>query len=114
MSKTRLVGLLALVASLAVVAVWTSGATAKPQGNAATIKLGLITKFPVDFFFVLQNAAKKWDKATPGATECRCAPSIRSGGKRPLVAVSLAPIRFSGSATRSTGRRRIDSSPSST
>ena len=67
MSKTRLVGLLALVASLAVVAVSTSGATAKPQANAATIKLGFITKFPVDFFFVLQNAAKKWDKAHPDA-----------------------------------------------
>src|SRR5438034_3316743 len=68
MSKTRLVGLLALVASLAVVAVSTSGATAKPQANAATIKLGFITKFPVDFFFVLQNAAKGWDKKHPDAS----------------------------------------------
>jgi ABC-type sugar transport system substrate-binding protein len=48
------------------VAVLASGAAAKPAGpqaSAATIKLGFITKFPVDFFFVLQNAAKKWDKA---------------------------------------------------
>ena len=32
------------------------------------MKLGFITKFPVDFFFTLENAAKKWDAATPGAT----------------------------------------------
>jgi simple sugar transport system substrate-binding protein len=31
------------------------------------VKLGFITKFPVDFFFTLENAAKKWDAATPGA-----------------------------------------------
>ena len=44
----------------------TASATAdKRQG--APVKLGFITKFPVDFFFTLQNAAKKWDKATPGA-----------------------------------------------
>jgi ABC-type sugar transport system substrate-binding protein len=71
MSKTRYLAVLALVASLAVVAVWTSGATAKPtasESSAATIKLGFITKFPVDFFFTLQNAAKKWDKAHKDAT----------------------------------------------
>jgi ABC-type sugar transport system substrate-binding protein len=71
MSKMRVVVAAALVASVAVVAVWTSGATAKteaPQTGAATIKLGFITKFPVDFFFVLQNAAKKWDKTQKGAT----------------------------------------------
>jgi ABC-type sugar transport system substrate-binding protein len=70
MSKRRLVAPVALVASLAAVAVLTSGAFAKPagpQGGEATVKLGFITKFPVDFFFTLQNAAKKWDAATPGA-----------------------------------------------
>lgn len=66
MSKTRAVAVLTLVASLAAVAVLASGASAKPsspQASEATIQLGFITKFPVDFFFVLQNAAKKWDKA---------------------------------------------------
>jgi simple sugar transport system substrate-binding protein len=29
------------------------------------IKLGLITKFPVDFFFVIENAAKEWAAAHP-------------------------------------------------
>jgi simple sugar transport system substrate-binding protein len=71
MSKTRAVAVLALAASLAAVAVLTSGASAGPaerQASQATVKLGFITKFPVDFFFVLQNAAKKWDKAHKDAT----------------------------------------------
>jgi ABC-type sugar transport system substrate-binding protein len=32
------------------------------------VKLGLITKFPVDFFLTMESAAKDWDKATAGAT----------------------------------------------
>ena len=71
MSKTRLAALLALVSSLAVVAISTSSASATPtrqQATASTIKLGFITKFPVDFFFTLQNAAKKWDKAHKDAS----------------------------------------------
>ena len=44
-----------------------ASATAKPtQQTQQTVKLGFITKFPVDFFFTLENAAKKWDKAHPG------------------------------------------------
>jgi simple sugar transport system substrate-binding protein len=54
------------------IAVAAAGATARApaakQANADVIKLGFITKFPVGFFFTLQNAAKKWDKAHPGAT----------------------------------------------
>ncbi len=71
MSKVRMGGVLALVAAVAAIAVWTGGATAKPsatKSGAVTVKLGFITKFPVDFFFTLQNAAKKWDRAHPGAT----------------------------------------------
>src|SRR4030095_16719557 len=68
MSKTRVVAVLALVGALAAVAVLASGAAAKPAQPEATVKLGFITKFPVDFFFVLQNAAKKWDKAHKDAT----------------------------------------------
>ena len=37
------------------------------QAPGDAVKLGFITKFPVDFYFTLVNAAKKWDKATPGA-----------------------------------------------
>ena len=68
MSKTRVVAVLALVGALAAVAVLASGAAAKPAQPEATVQLGFITKFPVDFFFVLQNAAKKWDKAHKDAT----------------------------------------------
>ena len=70
MSKKRMGVVLALLTAVTVVAVWTAGATAKTSGQAsgtATIKLGFVTKFPVDFFFTLQNAAKGWDKAHPGA-----------------------------------------------
>ena len=67
MSKMRGAAVLALVGALAAVAVLASGAAAKPAKPEATVKLGFITKFPVDFFFTLQNAAKKWDAATPGA-----------------------------------------------
>jgi len=70
MSKKRMGVVLALLTAVTVVAVWAAGATAKTSGQAsgtATIKLGFVTKFPVDFFFTLQNAAKGWDKAHPGA-----------------------------------------------
>ena len=40
-------------------------------------------------------------------------PVTVNGGKRPSRASIAAPMRFSGAATRSTGRRRIESSPSS-
>ena len=68
MSRKRLaaVGLLVcLVTSAAVVA---SSASAQNHKAQESVKLGFITKFPVDFFFVLQNAAKKWDKAHKDAT----------------------------------------------
>jgi ABC-type sugar transport system substrate-binding protein len=32
---------------------------------AEKVKIGLITKFPVDFFFVIENAAKEWAAAHP-------------------------------------------------
>jgi ABC-type sugar transport system substrate-binding protein len=69
MSKKRHVCAAVVVAMLtAVTVVGTTTASAKPAKQQATIKLGFITKFPVDFYFTLVNAAKKWDKATPGAT----------------------------------------------
>ena len=68
MSKKRHVCAAVVVAALAAVTVvGTTTASAEPAKKQATIKLGFITKFPVDFYFTLVNAAKKWDKATPGA-----------------------------------------------
>ena len=40
------------------------GSTARTQG---VVTLGMITKFPVGFYFTLQDGAKKFDAATPGA-----------------------------------------------
>jgi ABC-type sugar transport system substrate-binding protein len=69
MSKTRLF-CAAVIATVVVASVLATSvtATAKPTRHDDTIKLGFITKFPVDFYFLLVNAAKKWDKATPGAS----------------------------------------------
>lgn len=43
--------------------------SAAPAASNApdAVKLGFITKFPVDFFFTLENAAKAWDAAHPEA-----------------------------------------------
>jgi ABC-type sugar transport system substrate-binding protein len=72
MSRTRLsagvaLGLVLLVGVLAAGATATTTSPTAARSNAATIKLGFVTKFPVGFFFTLENAAKKWDKAHPGA-----------------------------------------------
>lgn len=67
MFKHRLLGGAALVAVLVAASMLAAGASAGPSKQQAPVKLGFITKFPVDFFFTLQNAAKKWDAATPGA-----------------------------------------------
>ena len=58
----------------------------------ATCKLGFITKFPVDFFFTLENAAKKWDKAPSGAEvsspRARARPTTRARSRRSRVMVA--------------------------
>ena len=67
MWKNRLFGGVVLATVLAATALLAASATAKPTKKQETVKLGFITKFPVDFFFTLENAAKKWDEAPPGA-----------------------------------------------
>jgi ABC-type sugar transport system substrate-binding protein len=42
------------------------GSGSKPAADEP-VKLGLITKFPVDFFLVMEEAAKKWDTDQAGA-----------------------------------------------
>ena len=45
-----------------------SAEATEPSPEASTaekIKIGLITKFPVDFFFTIENAAKEWAAAHP-------------------------------------------------
>jgi ABC-type sugar transport system substrate-binding protein len=47
----------------------TGGAsTASATGSGQTVKLGLIMKFPVDFYLAMKSAGQKWDASTPGAT----------------------------------------------
>jgi len=63
MYKKRLAAVTVLVLIMAsIAAVASVTATAKPDKASASVKLGFITKFPVDFFFILQNGAKSWQK----------------------------------------------------
>ena len=60
MSKKRLAavtGLVLIMASAAAVASVT--ASARPVQAQGSVKLGFITKFPVDFYFTLVGGAKK-------------------------------------------------------
>ncbi|HZR95511.1 MAG TPA: sugar ABC transporter substrate-binding protein [Gaiellaceae bacterium] len=69
MSKKRLAAGTALVLAVATVAaVLSAGAGAKTTQSQANVKLGFITKFPVDFFFTLQNGAKTWNKSHKNVT----------------------------------------------
>ena len=67
MPNKRLLSSAVAIAVLVAASLLAVTASAKPERQNAPVKLGFITKFPVDFFFTLQNAAKKWDTATPGA-----------------------------------------------
>jgi ABC-type sugar transport system substrate-binding protein len=40
-------------------------APGSPSAAPEKVKLGLITKFPVDFFFIIEDAAKEWAVAHP-------------------------------------------------
>ena len=68
MSKARLAAGTAILAlALSVTLIAAVSATAKPAAPKATIKLGFITKFPVDFYFTLVGGSKKWAKTHKGA-----------------------------------------------
>lgn len=67
MQRTRMLasitlGVMALLAPSAVL-----GQSPAPAASGDVVKLGFVTKFPVDFFFTLENAAKEWDAAHPEA-----------------------------------------------
>jgi ribose transport system substrate-binding protein len=64
MSKQRLAAGTALVLAVATfAAVLSAGAGARPVQAQGTVKLGFITKFPVDFYFTLVGGAKTWQKS---------------------------------------------------
>jgi ABC-type sugar transport system substrate-binding protein len=46
----------------------TNAATDGEPSSSEPVKLGLIMKFPVDFYLTMQSAAEEWDAATDGAT----------------------------------------------
>jgi ABC-type sugar transport system substrate-binding protein len=45
-----------------------SGATASAKGGGEPVKLGLIMKFPVDFYLTMKSAAQKWATSTSGVS----------------------------------------------
>jgi ribose transport system substrate-binding protein len=45
-----------------------NGSAATTQSSSAPVKLGLITKFPVDFYLTMKSAAQKWDTTNQGAS----------------------------------------------
>ena len=67
MNDKRRIG--SIVLGLTMVMVPASVAVAQDASSAPgeVVKLGFVTKFPVDFFFTLENAAKAWDEAHPEA-----------------------------------------------
>jgi simple sugar transport system substrate-binding protein len=67
--KKRLTAVTILVLIAAIAATVSSvTATAKPTSTQGTVKLGFITKFPVDFYFTLVGGAKKWQKTATGVS----------------------------------------------
>ena len=66
MDKKRRWGTLALGLAM-VTAPASVVAQSESDAPADVVKLGFVTKFPVDFFFTLENAAKAWDEAHPEA-----------------------------------------------
>ena len=67
MSRRRFSITACVGAAILLAAVLSGGAAARPHKAHSVITLGMITKFPVGFYFTLQDGAKKFDKATPGA-----------------------------------------------
>ena len=67
MSRRRFSITVCVGAAVLLAAVLSGAAGARTHKADSVITLGMITKFPVGFYFTLQDGAKKFDKATPGA-----------------------------------------------
>jgi len=69
MSRKRLAAVTVLVVALtSAAAVASVTASATPARQGGTVKLGFITKFPVDFYFTLVGGAKKWQASHKSVT----------------------------------------------
>jgi ribose transport system substrate-binding protein len=69
-SRTRISVAASVGAAVLAATVFSGAAGARTDsaaGPQSVITIGMITKFPVGFYFTLQDGAKKFDKATPGA-----------------------------------------------
>ena len=67
MKKMRYLRAAAAATAAAAALSMTACATPTPGGDADVIKIGFITKFPVDFFDIMVDAVKEWDANEPGA-----------------------------------------------
>jgi ABC-type sugar transport system substrate-binding protein len=67
MKKMRYLRAAAAVAAAAVALSLTACNTPATEGDDDVILIGFATKFPVDFFDIMADAAKAWDEAEPGA-----------------------------------------------
>jgi ABC-type sugar transport system substrate-binding protein len=65
MKRLAAASLLVLASAAAVASVT---ASARPARTQDAVKLGFITKFPVDFYSTLVGGAKAWQKAHPGVS----------------------------------------------
>ena len=61
--KRLAAGTFVVLVVIAITAVASVTATAKPSQSQGKVKLGFITKFPVDFYFTLVGGAKSWQQA---------------------------------------------------
>jgi simple sugar transport system substrate-binding protein len=80
-----------------------AGVVAQSESDAPadSVKLGFVTKFPVDFFFTLENAAKTWDEAHPEA-EVLFAGAVGHGRRRPTAIEDLVAQGVQGLAVTPT------------
>jgi len=69
MNRRRLLVATSMLSAALLVAGCSNGDSKKSGGDSGgdVIKIGFITKFPVDFYDTMVDAAKAWDKSEPGA-----------------------------------------------
>ena len=67
MKKMRYFRAAAVAAAAAVALSLTACNTPASEGDDDVLTIGFITKFPVDFFDIMVDAAKEWDANEPGA-----------------------------------------------
>jgi len=67
MKKRYVLAAATAILALSLTACSTTGSPGSSGTQGGVIKIGFITKFPVDFYDTMVKAAKDWDAKTPGA-----------------------------------------------